>query len=728
MKRREFIILTGVGATGTTVLSACGHPEEKLIPALIPDNEYVPGIDYWKASTCNLCPASCGIVVRTREHEANKIEGNPFHPVNRGALCARGQAGLQVLYNPDRIKHPLRRAGERGEGKWQEITWEEAIKSLANKLREIKTARQEESVVFITGQPASVDALIARRVMEAYGSAALLSLPQSLDYDPNYNGRAVFDIGNATYLLSFGARFLETWESPVMYSLAYGEFRQTRGRARGKFVQVEPRMSLTGANADDWLPAAPGAEGVVALSIAQVIIREKLNKSTVPALPRSLDDYAPERLAAGTGIAAETLVRVAREFAAAERPLAICSRAVNAGSAGCDNSNSIDLLNALVGNLNAKGGILLRDSDSVNPVEQLLPQIKNTWQTVLPTDFAGSLRARPGAVLLLHHANPVYATPQVRDEIKNVSFLASFSSFLDETSELADLILPDNTYLESWNLSLVRPMTTGNAISLTQPVIPPLFETRQTADVLIQLSRELGGEIERAIPFASAEEVTKRAALATFPGKPSAQKSESGGDSWSQLAERGVLASEVEGKAEPAVRPWPRNASAKLITEPPESLGKPSATSSDGDASWPFVLLTYEHAWFGEGQSANLPALQELPDPLTSVMWGSWVEINPATAAKLGIADGDLVEISTSSGSMRVPAVLYPAIRPEVIAIPYGQGHASYGRYASGRGVNLAALNPGYQRTIAAGITRVEGKASLIRFGTEMTEEKERRR
>src|SRR5215216_3242819 len=248
MKRREFIILTGLGATSTTMLSACGHPENKLIPALIPDNEYVPGLDYWKASTCAMCEGGCGIVVRTREHKANKIEGNPLHPVNRGALCARGQAGLQVLYNPDRIRGPLKRTGERGSGQFAEISWDEAIKTLAEKLREIKAQGRAGSTNFITGDEMGVTAHSAERFMNAYASKrSVVAFPAFSE--PDYP--LVPDIANSTYLLSFGARFLETWQSPVMYSLAYGEFRRSSGKARGRFVQVEPRMSLTGANADD---------------------------------------------------------------------------------------------------------------------------------------------------------------------------------------------------------------------------------------------------------------------------------------------------------------------------------------------------------------------------------------------------------------------------------------------------------------------------------------------
>src|SRR5215475_2737890 len=166
MKRREFIVLT----TATTLLSACGHKEEKLIPALIPDNEYVPGVDYWKASTCGMCQAGCGIVVRTREHKANKIEGNPLHPVNRGALCARGQAGLEVLYNPDRIKAPMKRAGERGEGKWQEISWDEAIQLLGDKLVEIKAQGEANNLVLATSDPQGVLGIAIQSLRSALGA------------------------------------------------------------------------------------------------------------------------------------------------------------------------------------------------------------------------------------------------------------------------------------------------------------------------------------------------------------------------------------------------------------------------------------------------------------------------------------------------------------------------------------------------------------------------------
>jgi anaerobic selenocysteine-containing dehydrogenase len=139
------------------------------------------------------------------------------------------------------------------------------------------------------------------------------------------------------------------------------------------------------------------------------------------------------------------------------------------------------------------------------------------------------------------------------------------------------------------------------------------------------------------------------------------------------------------------------------------------------------ILTLFEHFALGFGEQANLPSLQELPDPMTTVMWGNWVEINPKTASSIGIADGDLVEVTTEHGSMRVPAVLYPAIRPDVIAMPFGQGHTAYGRYATNRGANPVVLNPGLQGPVRARVSKVEGKTNLIRFGTELQERMEKR-
>ena len=756
MKRREFIILSGMGATSASLLSACRHPEEKLIPALIPDDEYVPGIDYWKASTCGMCPAGCGIIVRTREHKANKIEGNPLHPVNRGALCARGQAGLEVLYNPDRIKGPMKRIGERGEGKWQEISWDEAIKTLADKLQELKTQGRAGEVVFATAARHGVTGLVAEHFVSTYGSKwlvgadvftqSLYDLAYSTSYGLRPDSVAIpsFDIANARFLLSFGARFLETWHSPVMYSLAYGEFRHTSGRARGKFVQIEPRMSLTGANADEWLPAAVGTEGLVALGIAQVIIGEGLVKN-VPApgsllsinpigfsgdgvapIPtaelnsKHIDAYAPEQTASLTGIPAEKLVRIAREFASSQPALAIGNGTIEVGHGqrtalnhGIEQIKAIHYLNQLVGNVNKPGGVLLPEAEPFDPLAKWRDKNRAGWLPMIAEITAGPTIS----ALLIHQANPVHNEPRVADRIRTLPFVASFSSFLDETTQLADLVLPDHSYLESWDIKASQPVKPGAVATLTRPVITPQLNTKQTADVLLEISREIG----QSIPFTSAEEIVKQAAL-ELPSAQRSVKTESAEDPWEKVAEQGVWIGDA--------RAWSEDTNKSVIFGPSAATALEAIRSFESqhvsDEEYPLMLMTYEHMTLGDGTFANLPWLQELPDPMTSVMWGSWLEINPQTARSLGIADGDLVEVRTTEGTVTVPAVLYRAIRPDVIAMPYGQGHSAYGRYGSSTGANAALLNSlalnAEGATVRARVSKVAGKANLIRFGTDLQE------
>jgi anaerobic selenocysteine-containing dehydrogenase len=720
MKRRQFIILTSVGAAGTTLLSACGHPEHKLIPALVPDDEYVPGVDYWKTSTCDMCQAGCGIAVRTREHKANKIEGNPLHPVNRGALCARGQAGLQVLYNPDRIRGPKKRIGERGSGQFAGISWDEAISVVVEKLADIRSRGEASTVGFLTSDRRGVTGLAAELFMTGFGSSLLdvMANPGEIStltsYHESYGaaGIPVFDIAKARYILSFGARFLETWHSPVMYSQAYSEFRRNAGVPRGKFVQIEPRMSLTAANADEWLPAVPGSEGLVALAIAQVIMRERPSSLT-PGLPSEktrFDDYAPEKTSEQTGIQPDRIIRIAREFAGSGPSLAI--GAVAAGPDGVASMRAINLLNQIADSINKPGGVLVSESNILDPFSK--------WRKPLNPRPAGLgvLLSANASAILVHNANPVFLSPALEGAVKAAPFIASFSTFLDETTALADVILPDSSYLERWDLR-TSAFAAGRAVSLLRPVVDLECDTRQTADALIAISASLGS----SLPFRSAQELVKQAAQELQP-KQNSISAETSDEFWNTLVERGVCLLSSTGAVDGSRPGSPSSLAATLL---------PKIETIDR-SSYPFTLVVYEHQALGFGQHANIPWLQEMPEPMTSAIWGSWVEINPNTAASLGIEDGDLVEVQTDSGAVRVPALLYPAIRPDVIAIPYGQGHTALGTFARGRGANAATLfgNIDDHMSAPARLSKVAsfsaGPGGLIRFGTTIPAEPQHRR
>ena len=729
MKRREFIILGGIGATSASLLSACGHPENKLIPALIPDDEFVPGLDYWKASTCGLCPAGCGIVVRTREHKANKIEGNPLHPVNRGALCARGQAGLEVLYNPDRIKGPMKRVGERGEGKWEEISWDEAIKTLADRLREIKSTVGGERICFATSDAHGVNALAVHLFSAASGPISKVSAPSYNEvetvsgYSQSYHLRGVptFDIANATYLLSFEARFLETWLSPVMYSVAYGQFRRSSGKMRGKFVQIEPRMSLTGANADEWLPAAPETQALIALAMAQVIIREGLAKQSPPQkLISALEEYAPEKTSELIDVQVEKLIRIAREFAISERPLAMAS-GVHSGNLALIHVN---FLNALVDNWNKPGGMYLPGSEEFDPLHSLIPEEALFGPLYF---FENDLRDGKVSALLVHQLNPVYTAPRILEKFREIPFIASLSSVMDETTSLADLILPDNSFLESWDIRAATAINTGPVAALYRPVLNSSGNTRQLADTLINLASELG----TPLALESAEQMVQRAA-SELRKKPGSIEAEDDEGFWDAFRDRAFWT------APAAEAPAVDSTVAKLMEDVLDRLSDVKSqhekkVANSRDSEHPYTVLTYEHSALGFGEQANLPALQELPDPMTTVVWGSWLEINPRTAEELGIVEGDLVEVTSEHGSVRVPAIIYKAIRPDVVAMPCGQGHISHGRFASGRGSNAHLLrqvvgDDGHAFSLRAKVVKSGNRVEIVRFGTDLWQEMETKR
>ena len=252
--RREFLKLVGAGGVGVgagfMLAESIKHPVEHLIPYAVPPEEFSPGIATWYNSVCNMCTAGCGITVRTREGRAKKIEGNPSHPVNQGRLCALGQAGLQELYNPDRLTSPLRLSGERGSGAFEQTTWNEGIAAVADRLA---AAKGSDGIVFLSRGVGGTLANLFELFMQQLGSNALwhydFAHPHSLyAATERLFGEAelpYYDIANAHYVLSFGADYLNNWLSPVHHSLAFGENR--RGSQRGHFVQVEAKMTISGA-------------------------------------------------------------------------------------------------------------------------------------------------------------------------------------------------------------------------------------------------------------------------------------------------------------------------------------------------------------------------------------------------------------------------------------------------------------------------------------------------
>ncbi|WP_298270839.1 molybdopterin-dependent oxidoreductase [Geobacter sp.] len=690
MKRRTFLQLGGMTAAGAW-LSGCRSANEKLIPYLVPPDEGVtPGRAEYFASACRFCPAGCGILVRVSEGRAKKIEGNPDHPVNRGKLCARGQAILQEVYHPDRVPQPLRRSGPRGSGKFTPISWGEGLSLLTGQLRTLQRERTTERLALMTPQLQGTLADLAARFMATFGS------PHHIRFDllaPDWlraaNRRSFgqaslpwYDIAGTRYLLSFGADFLEYHLSPVHYGFAFGRMRQGRDTVRGHFTYVGGRMSLTAASADRWMPARPGSEGALALGMARLILSESLYDAASLAanglrpdrLSAGLEGYDLPRVAQLTGLSQQVIAEVAREFATTPPSLAMAGEMVAFQENGAEAVRAVQLLNVLVGNLNRPGGVYPGGGPVAGP--------ENSFADLLA--LVEKMRGDRMGVALIH-GDPLHAIPQTTgfpEALGRVPFIVSFSPLLDDTALQADLVLPDHAALESWGDVIPLAAPRGTVIGLMQPVVTPLHDTRQFPEVLMTTARELGGGMAAAFPYQSYQEMLKETMKRELHP--------AGGIDletvWVDLLRQGGLF-KTEGKRGKGYR-WRAEAPIPLPAEP---------RFAGDERRFPLHLQVYPSTAFYDGRGAPLPWLQQLPDPMTTVVWDSWVEINPGTAAGLGIGFGDLVEVTSPRGSLRLPAVIYPGIRPDLVAIPMGQGHRGMGRYAAGRGANplvLLALPP----------------------------------
>src|SRR3954468_16290263 len=345
MDRRNFIKLTAISG-GAATLASCGNPEHELI-RFVPDEDLTPGIAEIKPGVCPLCRAGCGTTVRVMQGDvdtvrggqagvvtmslAKKPEGNPTHPVNHGTLCARGQAAIQIAYHPDRIKEPLKRRGAKGSGDFQPITWDAAIAELVGQLDALAASKTQSALACWTRPGSNGRRDLTALFLSRFGAPPptafeLFSddvLRRANDMSFGRPQLPTFDLAAARYAMSFGADFLGTWNSPVAHTGAYGHMRQGRPGIRGAFVQVEPRMSLTGASADEWVAIRPGTEGVLALGLAHVIMREKLRPADaaghagtlIDGWAKGLAEYTPQAVEQKTSVKAARVERLARELA-----------------------------------------------------------------------------------------------------------------------------------------------------------------------------------------------------------------------------------------------------------------------------------------------------------------------------------------------------------------------------------------------------------------------------
>jgi molybdopterin-containing oxidoreductase family iron-sulfur binding subunit len=645
--RREFLKLIGVGA-GAAAASGCTDPVEKLIPYVVQPEEITPGVPVIYASTCQECPVGCGLHVRTREGRPIKLEGNPDHPINRGALCARGQAGIGRTFHLDRYRAPQRRGAN---GDFEDVSWEEATQLLADKLRAAagKTAILGGETGPTLG--ALIDTWLAaigggeRVVYEPFAHEALEAAAQSVF---GVASRPIFDLSDTDLVIDFGSDCLGTGTSPVEHArqlMAARDAAKGEAGTAARLVYVGPRQDETASSADEWLAAAPGSEGILALALARVAFdaaraRGQSVGGDRDALARVLSGFDADAIAARSGVSARAIRRLGEAMLDAKRPVALPPGVALTSRRATATSAAVLILNAVVG--------AVGETVRIPPPSQAPGGVASFRDVVRLID---AMKSGDVSVLLIHGTNPVYSLPPAAGfeaALEQVDFVVSFASVRDETSQRADLILPDHTPIESWGDAEPRP----GVRSLVQPTIRPIFDTRALGDALLDVGRAMGDAVAAKLPTGSFRGVLEAA--------------------WSDTDWRAALARGGVFDSPAFDAPVPVSSGVtRLEFKEPQLEG-------DGE----FVLLPVPSPLLGDGRGANLPWLQETPDPITKITWQSWAEISSATAQSLGIGVGDVVSIETKFGAIEVPVWPRGGIRDDVVAVAIGQGH-TVGTYAS---------------------------------------------
>ncbi len=682
MNRRDFFkIITTSGAAAAT--AGCQQTSETILSMVTPNPEIVPGVASYFATVCRECPAGCGVLAKNREGRIIKVEGNPEHPVNRGALCVRGQASVQRLYSPDRFAGAQRREG----GDLKPFAWEEGITLVGDRLGALRQAGKGRSVALVTQlETASTGALLdrwvqalgtrPRVVMEPFGYEALRAANRQVfgrDAIPHYA------LEEAEVVLSFGADWTETWLSNVETSSGFARMHAFREGRAGTVIHVEPRQSLTASNADEWIRNAPGTEGQLALAILKVMVDEDLTDRRLGELVEGVN---VNRVSRNSGVSVATIKHVAELFARAKPGLAIGGGMATLGSNATATLAAINMLNAAAGNV---GKTVRFGPDSA-------------YAKVTPyVEVAGLVEAMgKGEIELLllgPGVNPAFTLPgglKVGDAIKNVGMVVSFANQPDETTALAHLVLPDTHWLEAWGDYSPR----EGVVGLIQPTMAPIRDSRQMTDVLLGLARTVLGmeEGKGPLPWSTTGQYVRETWEAALPGQwPAALQQ---GGAWKEVPSAAVTV-----KAAP------------LEVAPPKLEGDPGG----------FTLWAYPSFRFYDGRSASSSWLQETPDTMTQSVWDAWVEVPAEAAGKLGIVQGDVLRVSSPHGALELPAFVSASIHPGTVAIPVGHRYAPYqlGRYvaAPATALNPVALLPGASEGASGGPLYLGTKVTLAKTG-----------
>ncbi len=714
----------------------------------------------FEKSICGMCDGGCGLTVRKIDKRLVRIDGNKHHPVNRGFVCPLGTAGLQMVYGPSRIEQPLKRTGDKQKPTWRPVSWKEAIEEVTGKIQELRAAQQSHALACITNNSDSSINQLFERFLQAIGSRNFVKMNSGRDARnivlklmQGVDGNMAYDFENTRFILSFGCAILEGWGTCGRTYSAYSKwFAEPEGNPV-QVVQVEPNLSTTAAKATQWIPIKPGTDAALGLGIAHVLISDGLyDKQFVGNYCFGFEDwegsdgkghrgfktevlarYSPPAVEKITGVTVKDIENLAHKFAANKPALAIAGSGRGEHFADLYELMVVHSLNALAGNINQRGGILVKPQPPVTRFPSVVMDeeasrgyeverldgagVEYPFSSHLP----GNLKPEKIKVLLVHDANPYYALPEqdvAKQLFEKIPYIVSFSSWMDESAALADLVLPLPTRFERWDDQFAAPELQFPVYNLTRPLVDPAYQTKNPGDILIEMSKGLGGTIAQSFPWTNMQEVLEMRARGLFEAKKGivispeaiaiADKGmsvsppySSFSEMWGKLIEntcwfdpnyeygdpRKVIATRT-GKFEFCCQ---RLADAFHLSDDLKCMPHYEEQKAD-QKDFPLMIIPQDLLIMAKDGKGTPPfAIKQLSDDVLARR-ELFVQINPITAMYQNLAEGDRVVLESSRGKVTVRLHTFEGVREGFVLIPLGFGHTAYDDFLRAKGVNAQRI------------------------------------
>lgn len=771
---------TGSVSSAGAAMAKSAHAETKIVK-----------------NVCHQCPARCGIDVYVTDGKVHAIYGSLEHPASNGKLCPKGHLGAYMLYDPDRFTGPMKRTnpkkGRNEDPKFVAISWDEALDTIAGRLNALRDKGEAHRFAHVHGRGwGSSDAGLLGDFGKLFGtpnatlghssmcSDASKKAKQALDGNYSYNA---YDYRECNYLLIVGASFLEAYRPYNNNMQVWGHIRTKAPKT--KVTVVDIRVTTTGAAADHLLLIKPGTDGAFALAVAHVLLTEglwdrrfvgdfadgvnhfKTGEPIDPALFKErwtlgliewwnaeLKDRTPAWAAGITTIPEKDIVRVAREFGRTRPAMAIFERGPTTHTNAVYNGLAIHTLNALVGAMYAKGGMMNQmsvpygklpfkaddflDDTAKAAAAKKMPRIdkvktkdwplaSNMIQEIAVNQIAGNPYKLD--TIMFYLTNPIFSTPDCRSWEKALAelFVIETSPFPSETAMFADIVVPDHTYLERLQDCPTYPAQGYPVTSLRVPAVKPIHNTKPFSDTLIEIGKRIKGPMGEYYKQVDSTENVIRHLAKGFEKNPG----DNGVKDFASWMEKGVwykkpyLYRQIDGEfyewdgddyrmpmsAEEVKKKLFKTASGRFeikssylehyadyISEKvgiaKDRVGLPQWVAPRYTGGGDLHLVSPKTPMHAEGRSANIPQAVSIYQPVAGGRNETFLEMHPQTARSRGIHDGDLVRITSDVGSMTVRARIYPACRPDTVVLPFGFGHFAHGRWAKGRGVNVSEIIP----------------------------------